>query len=292
MRLFGFGLLCSGRRLGLRGWYRGGRRRRGGGAHRIRRSFRWWSVGRPCAGFNGRQFRLFFFGLRKQSKLHQGQFDKQPLVVASLVLHIGLVDRIQCTNQESQINTRGLGAELRFDIVRHFHQSHRAGIFAHEQVAQVRSEPRNEVVRIEAARNDAIEDEQRFGDFRFSDGVDHIEVGFLVEDVQVFCNGRVVEFLAGEGDQLIENTQRIAERAICLSGHYMQRSFFGFYPLFRADALQVFHHVRHGDAVEVEDLASRQNGRKDLVLFGCGEDEDRMRRWFFERLQKRIEGRL
>ena len=72
----------------------------------------------------------------------------------------------------------------------------------------------------------------------------------------------------------------------------MQRSFFGFYPLLRADALQVFHHVRHGDTVEVEDLASRQNGRKNLVLFGCGEDEDRMRRWFFERLQKRIEGRL
>ncbi len=156
----------------------------------------------------------------------------------------------------------------------------------------MRPEPRDEVVRIEAAGNDAIEDEQRFGDFRLPNGVDHIEVGLLVEDVEVFRNGGVVEFFAGKSDELVKNAQRIAECTICLNGHYMQRSFFGFYPLLCADALEVLHHVRHGDAVEVEDLASRQDGWENLVLFGGGQDEDRMRRWFFERLQKRIEGRL
>ncbi len=75
--------------------------------------------------------------------------------------------------------------------------------------------------------------------------------------MQVFRNSSVVEFLASEGDQLVENAQRIAERSICFHGHHMQRSFFGFNPLLLADALQVIYHVRHGDAVEVKDLASR-----------------------------------
>ena len=233
VRHFAFGLLRHGCRLGLRGWCRGWRRRRGGGGYRIRLSFRWWSVDRPSTGFNGRQFRLSFFGLSKRSELHQGQFDKQPLVIATLVLHVGLVDRIQCSHQEPQVHTRGLGTELRFDIVRHFHQSHRAGVFAHEQVAQMRPESRDEVVRIEAAGNDAIEDEQRFGDFRLPNSVDHIEVGLLVEDVEVFRNGGVVEFFAGKSDELVKNAQRIAECTICLNGHYMQRSFFGFSPPLR-----------------------------------------------------------
>ena len=178
------------------------------------------------------------------------------MVIAPLVLHIGLVDRIQCAHQEPQVHARGLGAELRFDVVRHFHQGHRAGVFAHEQVAQMRAEPRDEVVRIEAAGNDAIEDEQRFGDFRLPNGVDHIEVGLLVEDVEVFRNGGVVEFFTGKSDELVKNAQRIAESTICFDGDHMQRSFLRLNPLLCADALEVLHHVRHRDAVEVEDLAS------------------------------------
>ena len=54
----------------------------------------------------------------------------------------------------------------------------------------------------------------------------------------------------------------------------------------------MLHHVRHRDAVEVKNLAARENGRKNLVLFRGGQNEHCVRRRLFQGLQKRIECRL
>ena len=50
----------------------------------------------------------------------------------------------------------------------------------------------------------------------------------------------------------------------------------------RGDFRQPFGHVAHADALEGELLAARQDGSRDFVRFGGGEDEIRVRRGFFE----------
>ena len=55
--------------------------------------------------------------------------------------------------------------------------------------------------------------------------------------------------------------------------------------------LQVIHGVADGHPFKVVDLAAAENRRQDLMLLGGGEDEDDVCGWFFQCLQKGVEGR-
>lgn len=53
---------------------------------------------------------------------------------------------------------------------------------------------------------------------------------------------------------------------------------------------KMLYDVAHRDAVEVIDLAPRENGGYDFVLLGGGENEYDVARGLFESLEKSVEG--
>src|SRR5690606_24525485 len=56
--------------------------------------------------------------------------------------------------------------------------------------------------------------------------------------------------------------------------------------------LQVIRDVADLDAVEIKDLATRQNSRNDLVLLRGSQDKNCVRRRLFQGFQKRVESRV
>ena len=93
-------------------------------------------------------------------------------------------------------------------------------------------------------------------------------------------------------DRLIEQRQRVAHRAFGGAGDQRER--------FRLDRDRLpwrrclemrDQHVRL-DAAQIEALAARQDGDRDLADFGGGENELHVRRRLFQRLQQRVEGRV
>src|SRR5215207_2344282 len=62
------------------------------------------------------------------------------------------------------------------------------------------------------------------------------------------------------------------------------------HPLERRDRLQATNDVLGADASEVEPLAARDNGRKELLGIGGGEYETRVRRRLLQRLEEGVCG--
>ena len=48
-------------------------------------------------------------------------------------------------------------------------------------------------------------------------------------------------------------------------------------------------HIRNRDTVEVVDLTAREDGRKYLVFFRCGEDENNVGWWFLKCFEECVE---
>ena len=72
----------------------------------------------------------------------------------------------------------------------------------------------------------------------------------------------------------------------------MQAVVVNIHPLAGSYHFEVAHDIRHGNALEIVGLATAQDGRKNLVLFGGRQDENGVCRRFLQGLQERIEGGL
>ena len=101
----------------------------------------------------------------------------------------------------------------------------------------------------------------------------------------------VLDLVVGEAGDLIENTQGIPHTAFAFLSDDLQGRFLSLHPFFLADLVQVLHRILDGDALEIENLASAQDGGQDLMFFRGGEDKNGIGRRLFKRLQKRVEGR-
>ena len=145
---------------------------------------------------------------------------------------------------------------------------------------------------VKTACDDPVEDQQCRSDFAGQRTTQNFEIGLMIENMQMLRYHLVRQLLPSEGHQLIKNTQRISQRSICLHRHDVQSSFFGFDSFLRANALQMCHHVRHSDAMEIKDLATRQDRGKNFMLFGCSQNKHRMRWRFLQRLQESVKRRL
>ena len=99
---------------------------------------------------------FFFVRFRGGADLHQGELDQQPLVLTPSVLHIRLIDQLHGPNKEVQRTPRRLVRKLSPQIIRAFDQLGSGGILGDQEVAQVRPQACQEVVRIKAALHDAI----------------------------------------------------------------------------------------------------------------------------------------
>ena len=227
-----------------------------------------------------------------RANLHQSEFHQQTLMLRASVLHVRLVQNVQTAHQEEQIGTRRLGLELGLHIVCGFQQLQRLGIAGHHQISKVPTPPRDEVMRVEPARHDVVE--QQHGPWNVTGQclVGEREVRVVVEHVQLLGHGLVSQVLPREGHELVEHRQCISQCPVGFLSNDVQSLFLRLNPLLGSNVLQVSHGIWHGDAVEVENLATRQDGGQNLVLLRGGQDEHRVGRRLLKGLQKGIECRL
>ena len=208
------------------------------------------------------------------------------------VLDVGLIQDIEPSHEEKQIRSGRLVLKLGFDVVRRFNELQRLRISAHHEVAQVVGPARDEVMGVESTRHDVVEQQHGARNVAGKRLIRQGEVRVVVEHVQLFRDRLVREVLAGKGDELVKHGQGVAKGPVCFLGDDVERFFLGIHPLLRRDVLQVRHGVGHRDAVEVEDLAARQNRRENLVLLSGGQNEHRVRRRLLQCFQERVERRL
>ena len=90
-------------------------------------------------------------------------------------------------------------------------------------------------------------------------------------------------------DRLIEQRQRIAHRAFGRARDQRQRLGLDFDGFLGGNPGEMLDQKLRVDAAQVEALAARQDGDRHLADFGGGEDELRVRRRLFQRLQQRVE---
>ena len=224
--------------------------------------------------------------------MHQGELHQQPLVLRASVLHVRLVEDVQPTHQEEQIGTRSLVLEFGLHVLGGFQKLQGLGIAGHHQIAEVSSPPRDEVMRVEPARHDVVEQQHGPRNVAGQRLVGEHKIRVVVEHMQLLGDGLVGQVLACERHELVEHRQRVAQRAVRFLCDDVQRFLLSLHPLLRRNVLQVGHGIWHRDAVEVENLATRQDGGKDLVLFCRGQDEDGVGWRFLKGLQERVERRL
>ena len=147
-------------------------------------------------------------------------------------------------------------------------------------------------MRIKSTGHDVVEEKHGARDVAGKGLICQDEVRVVIEDVQLLCHGLVRQMLPCERHELVKHRQGVTEGAVGFLRDDVQRLLFRIHTFLGGDVLQMRHRVGHGDAVEVEDLATGQNRRQDFVLFRGGQNEHRVRRRFLQCFQKRIERRL
>ena len=177
-------------------------------------------------------------------------------------------------------------------VVGEFHQRYRCRIGGCHEVAQVQSQPVDEELGVETFVAHLLVDEQRRRDILCQEGIEEPVVVGAVEYVQVGYGGLVCDVAPGACRHLVENGECVAHGAVGLPGNHRQCRRFGGYAFAGGHVAEVRAHVGNADAVEVENLATRENGRQYLVFLGGCENEDGVSRRLLEGFEECVEGRL
>ena len=165
-------------------------------------------------------------------------------------------------------------------------------VLADEQVAEMGAQAADETLRVETFRENLVEGQHGVCVVACQEIISQPEVVFVIEDVQVLDDLLVGHFFPAEGDGLVEQCQGVAHGAVGFLGDDVHGVFAHRHTLFGCDALHVADHVFDTDAVEVVGLAAGKDGGQDLVLLSGGQDENRMGRRLFERLEEGVESLL
>ena len=166
----------------------------------------------------------------------------------------------------------------------------RLGILCHEHVSHVGGQSVDELSAVEAVAHNLVEQYHDVGHLVFQGEVDDAEVVVGVEHVEVFDDLLIGDGALAERCHLVEDGQGIAHATVGFLGDDGQCLFLVADALLLGHPLQVGDGVLDGHALEVVNLAARDDGGQDFVLLGGGEDEDDVLWRFFERLQEGVEG--
>ena len=150
---------------------------------------------------------------------------------------------------------------------------------------------RHEGLAREPFRQHRVEGHQRIDVVARQQHLRHPEIGVVVQHVQCLGHVAVVQRRAAERHGLVEHRQRVAHAAVGLLGDEVQRLFVGRDAFLRGDVAEIFDRIFDADAVEIVDLAPREDRGDDLVLLGGRQDEDGVRGRLFEGLEEGVEGR-
>ncbi|MBV6488911.1 MAG: hypothetical protein GHHEDOFH_02881 [Pseudorhodoplanes sp.] len=121
--------------------------------------------------------------------------------------------------------------------------------------------------------------------------VEQIDDARAVGEAEHFAHMIGLHGARGMGDRLVEQRERVAHRALRRARDHGERLGLDRDLLLVGDRLQMRDQKPALDATQVETLAARQHGDRNLPDFGCGEDELGVRRRLFQRLQERVKGR-
>ncbi len=222
--------------------------------------------------------------------LHQAQLDEQSLVRRLPDLPVELRQNGDGSEQELDIagaRLRPVSFEQRSG---HFDQPQRFGALGHQQVAHVAVESRREGLPRKAFREHRVERDQHIDVVACEQHLRNAEIGVVIQHVERLGHVAVVERRAAERHGLVEHRQGVAHAAVGFLRDEVQRLFVGRDVLLPGDVFEVFDAVLDADAVEVVNLAPREDGRNDLVFLGRREDEDGVCGRLFERLEEGVEG--
>ena len=232
---------------------------------------------------------LLAFGV-DLAQLDERQFHQQAFVAAGAVVQVAVVAQLHGAVEERQGTLLGLLAIALADAGPHLQQRQSDGIFADQQVAEVRGEAGDEVAALEALAQHLVEQQEGVADAVLQQLVGQAEVVFVVQYVEVFDDALVGDAAAGEAHHLVEDGECVAHAAVGLQGDDVQGLGFGGDAFLGGDVGEVGHGVLHADALEVVDLAAGQDGGQDFVLLGSGEDEDGVVGRLLQRLEEGVEG--
>ena len=148
---------------------------------------------------------------------------------------------------------------------------------------------RHKCLRRETGRQYAVEEQQRTGVVARHQRLDRGEIGVVVEYVERTSHLAIRERLTAERNRLIEHRKCVAHTSIGLLSDQVERLIVVGNALLLSDIFQIADTILDTNTVEVEDLATRQNRRNDLMFLGGCQDEDGVCGRLFERFQERIE---
>ena len=134
-----------------------------------------------------------------------------------------------------------------------------------------------------------LEHEQCAGHIASQECLVETEVVVVVEYIEVLDGVLVGDVALARSRHLVEDGECVAHGAVGLLRNDIERGTFGLDTAVGSNILQLCHNVGYGDAGEVIDLASRQNGGNNLLLLGGGEDEDSVFGRFLESFEEGVE---
>ena len=235
---------------------------------------------------------LFFLTLGKGGQFHQAEFYQQAVVLAGFVIQVALVGQVQGGEQEIPAAMACLLQVALADAFACFQQGNRFFAGADHQIPEMGSQTVDVVVPLKALGQDFVEIDKQPGDIAFQDMVGAFKIDIHIQHVQVFRYRFSGEVLTGKAHHPVEDGKGIPHGPVGFLGDHVQGFLVRFNSLLFRDIFQVGRSIPHGNPPEIEDLAAREDGRDNFVLFGGGQDKDRVPGWFLQGFQEGIEGRL
>ena len=229
-------------------------------------------------------------GLGNLGDFDKGQLDEQPLVGRLPILDVALVHQPQCLVEHPRVASLGLLLIALPLLVADFEQGERLRVFRHQYVAYVARQPLYEQSAVETLVDNAVEQQHDVGHLIIYRKVYQLEVVLGIKHVEVFDYLLIGDVALTERGALVEDGQCIAHTAIGLFGNDCQRLFLDGNAFALSYRLEVVDGVANGHPLEIVNLTAAEDGGKNLVLLGCGEDEDNVCRRLLKGLEKSIEG--
>ena len=129
---------------------------------------------------------------------------------------------------------------------------------------------------VEAMRKDIVEEQQRSRDVMAERCVHKLKIVVGVEYIEYRYRLLIGDGCTAESYELVEDLEGVTHAAVCLLRDDVQRILGDGDAFVRGYRLQISDGVGDGDAIEVIDLASAEDGRQNLMLLRGSKDEDRV----------------
>ena len=158
-----------------------------------------------------------------------------------------------------------------------------------DEVTQELAEPVEEGGKLNTAVDGLVDHLEATLEVVVLDGLDELEEQFRRRNAEHGAHGIGVHLAAGKRVCLVKEGKAVAHGAIRLLGENIEGFVGGVDVFLLADVAQARGNLVDGQALEVEALHARKDGRQQLVHFGGREDENHVRRGFLEGLQECVE---